>query len=214
MTETWWQTIGARKGYDDSGKESTWMSRAIPHICHGPHGRRPCKFFLPGVNFYRFNAKNWHFWLILREKVAFFTDLTRKIGVFRCKFYFPKIMPVYKKMTNIRYDRFHKRITHNQTYIVVLETISSYIVEYFFFSIKHKECLFLRTLLKLCLGEPDRWLSTVASLTENILYTSHLVVPSVNIYWRGCFEQPQCRRLFISSKLRKGRHADRTITPP
>ena len=29
---------------------------AIPHICHG---RRPCKFFLAGVNFYRFNAKNW-----------------------------------------------------------------------------------------------------------------------------------------------------------
>ena len=27
-------------------------------------------------------------------KVAFFTDLTRKIGVFRCKFYFPKILPV------------------------------------------------------------------------------------------------------------------------
>ena len=21
----------------------------------------PCKFFLAGVNFYRFNAKNWHF---------------------------------------------------------------------------------------------------------------------------------------------------------
>ena len=33
----------------------------IPHICHGRHGRRPCKFFLPGVNFYRFNAKNWQF---------------------------------------------------------------------------------------------------------------------------------------------------------
>ena len=30
----------------------------IPHICHG---RRPCKFFLAGVNFFRFNAKNWHF---------------------------------------------------------------------------------------------------------------------------------------------------------
>ena len=36
------------------------------------------------VNFYRFNAKKWHF----------FTDLTRKIGVFRCKFYSPKILPV------------------------------------------------------------------------------------------------------------------------
>ena len=54
----------------------------------------PCKFFLAGVNFYRFNAKNWHFRQILREKVVFFTDLTRKIGVFRCKFYSPKILPV------------------------------------------------------------------------------------------------------------------------
>ena len=43
----------------------------------------PCKFFWAGVNFYRFNAKNWHFRQILREKVAFFfTDLKRKIGVF------------------------------------------------------------------------------------------------------------------------------------
>ena len=52
------------------------------------------KFFLAGVNFYRFNAKNWHFRQILRKKVAFFTDLMRKIGVFRCKFYSPKILPV------------------------------------------------------------------------------------------------------------------------
>ena len=37
----------------------------------------PCQFFLAGVNFYRFNAKNWHFRQILREKVAFFTDLMR-----------------------------------------------------------------------------------------------------------------------------------------
>ena len=41
----------------------------------------PCKFFLAGVNFYRFNAKNWHFRQILSEKVAFF----------RCKFYSPNI---------------------------------------------------------------------------------------------------------------------------
>ena len=44
----------------------------IPHICHGRHGRRPCKFFLAGINFFGCNAKNWRF----------FTDLTRKIGVF------------------------------------------------------------------------------------------------------------------------------------
>ena len=35
-----------------------WHGSYIPHICHG---RRPCKFFLAGVNFYRFNAKNWQF---------------------------------------------------------------------------------------------------------------------------------------------------------
>ena len=66
----------------------------IPHICHGSHGYTRVNFFLAGVNFYRFNAKNWHFRQILREKVAFFTDLTQKIGVFRCKFYSPKILPV------------------------------------------------------------------------------------------------------------------------
>ena len=62
---------------------------SIPDICHEHHERRSCKFFLA-----RFNMKNWHFQQILREKVAFFTDLTRKIGVFRCKFYSPKILPV------------------------------------------------------------------------------------------------------------------------
>ena len=56
----------------------------IPDICHRHH-RHVCVKKLPGVNFHRFNAKNWHFRQILREKVAFFTDLTRKIGVFRCK---------------------------------------------------------------------------------------------------------------------------------
>ena len=35
----------------------------------------PCRFFLAGVNFYRFNAKNWHFRQILREKVAFFLQI-------------------------------------------------------------------------------------------------------------------------------------------
>ena len=50
---------------------------SIPDICHEHHERRLCKFFLAGVNFYRFNAKNWHFRQILCEKVAFFTDLTR-----------------------------------------------------------------------------------------------------------------------------------------
>ena len=33
----------------------------IPHICHRHHRRCLCKKELPGVNFYRFNAKNWQF---------------------------------------------------------------------------------------------------------------------------------------------------------
>ena len=43
----------------------TWYLSRTPRICS-------CKFFLAGVNFYRFNAKNWHFRQILREKLAFF----------------------------------------------------------------------------------------------------------------------------------------------
>ena len=57
----------------------------------------PCKFFLAGVNFYRFNAKIWHFRQILREKWAFFfTDLTRKIGVFGVNFILQKFYPCKK----------------------------------------------------------------------------------------------------------------------
>merc|ERR1711928_44817 len=40
---------------------------------------------------------------ILRKKVAFFTDLTRKIGVLGCKFYSHKNCVSVKKMTIIRY---------------------------------------------------------------------------------------------------------------
>ena len=71
------------------------LGRAIPYLIFvtGATGGARVNF-LAGVNFYRFNAKNWYFRQILREKVAFFTDLTRKIGVFRCKFYSPKILPV------------------------------------------------------------------------------------------------------------------------
>ena len=83
--------------------QNAYRLLSIPDICQGRHGRRPCKFFLAGVNFYRFNAKNWHFWQILRKKVAFFTDLTRKIGVFGCKFYSHKNCVSVKKMTIIRY---------------------------------------------------------------------------------------------------------------
>ena len=51
-----------------------------------------CKYFLAGVNFYRFKLA---FSTDFSPKSGFFfTYLTRKIGVFRCKFYSPKILPV------------------------------------------------------------------------------------------------------------------------
>ena len=37
------------------------MCMCIPHICHRHHRWCLCKKKLPGVNFYRFNAKNWQF---------------------------------------------------------------------------------------------------------------------------------------------------------
>ena len=43
-----------------------------------------CKFFLAGVNFYRFNAKNWQF-------TVYFVVM---YVLFRCKFYSPKILIV------------------------------------------------------------------------------------------------------------------------
>ena len=58
--------------------EISWTSEhqhTIPDICHGSHGYIRVNFFLAGVNFYRFNAKNWHFRQILREKVAFFLQI-------------------------------------------------------------------------------------------------------------------------------------------
>ena len=51
--------------YDDNGDLHTSNLSRIPRVY-------PCKFFLPGENFYRFNTKNWHFRQMLREKVAFF----------------------------------------------------------------------------------------------------------------------------------------------
>ena len=66
----------------------------IPDICHRHHRHvcvkkiAWCKFlqiFTRKIGvFCIFNAKNWRF----------FTDLTRKIGVFGCKFYSPKIVSV------------------------------------------------------------------------------------------------------------------------
>ena len=59
--------------------------RAMPGCLHTSYlSREPrefsCKFLLAGVNFYRFNAKNWQFTLYFVLIYAFF----------QCKFYSPK----------------------------------------------------------------------------------------------------------------------------
>ena len=41
------------------------------------HERGSCKFFVAGVNFYRFNAKNWQF-------TVYFAVITQKIGNLLC----------------------------------------------------------------------------------------------------------------------------------
>ena len=48
----------------------TWYLSQSPRTC-------PCKFFLAGVNFYRFNAKNWQF-------TVYFAVITQKNGNLLC----------------------------------------------------------------------------------------------------------------------------------
>ena len=83
----------------------------IPHICHGRHGRRPCKFFWDGVNFYRFNAKNWQFtvyFAVITQKLAIFCVFCRNLRVFSVKILFSKNFACVKKMTNMRYAQIGK----------------------------------------------------------------------------------------------------------
>ena len=53
------------------------LQSTIPHICHRHHRRCLCKKKLPGVNFYRFNAKNWQF-------TVYFAIITQKMGNLLC----------------------------------------------------------------------------------------------------------------------------------
>ena len=50
----------------------------IPDIYHGRADGVRVNFFLASVNFYRFNAKNWHFRQILREKSGVFYRFNAK----------------------------------------------------------------------------------------------------------------------------------------
>ena len=65
------------QGWDEKEEEEEEDGDGVPHICHRRHGRRPCKFFLAGVNFYRFNANNWQF-------AVYFAVITQKIGNLLC----------------------------------------------------------------------------------------------------------------------------------
>ena len=49
----------------------------IPDICHESREYSRVNFFLAGVKFYRFNAKNWQF-------TVYFAVITQKIGNFLC----------------------------------------------------------------------------------------------------------------------------------
>ena len=70
-------SVYALEGNIDSLNLSEEMCLASKQQC-------PCKFFLAGVNFYRFNAKIWQFSVYFVVIYAFF----------RCKYYSPKILPV------------------------------------------------------------------------------------------------------------------------
>ena len=50
--------------------EHTWYLSRTPRTCS-------CNFFLAGVNFYRFNAKNW-------QLTVYFAVITKTIGNFLC----------------------------------------------------------------------------------------------------------------------------------
>ena len=73
----------------DGWETTFYNTMSIPwgEVCCGPRNhtwylsRTPriylCKFFLAGVNFHRFNAKNWQF-------TVYFAVITQKIGNFLC----------------------------------------------------------------------------------------------------------------------------------
>ena len=67
-----YQISAAIKARDhlEKAKGHTWYLSRAPRACL-------CKFFLAGVNFYRFNAKNWQF-------TVYFAVTTQKIGNFLC----------------------------------------------------------------------------------------------------------------------------------
>ena len=70
------------------------LVRHIPLICHGSHGYTHVNFFGRCKFLQIYREKLAFSTNFTQKKWCFFTDLMRKIGVFRCKFHSPKILPV------------------------------------------------------------------------------------------------------------------------
>ena len=123
---------------------------SVKHLrCPPPHTSNlsripriyPCKFFLAGVNFYRFNAKNWHFDRFYVKKWLFFTDLTRKICVFGVNFILQRFCSCKK----------------NDKYKVCLLFWKLYII-FFFFKLQHNFPLFFKSYIPVqSPGEGAAW---------------------------------------------------------
>ena len=57
----------------------------IPDICHESHENSRVNFFWAGVNFYRFNAKNWQltvYFAVITQKLAIFCVFCRNLRFF------------------------------------------------------------------------------------------------------------------------------------
>ena len=79
--------ITARQRHQYRIKESYHIlgRRNIPDICHERHEYIRVNFFLVGVNFNRFNAKNWQFtvyFAVITQKLAIFCVFCRNLRVF------------------------------------------------------------------------------------------------------------------------------------
>ena len=57
-TSTGWNVVERE---NEGHSQSQLYHEVIPDICHESHENSRVNFFLAGVNFYRFNAKNWQF---------------------------------------------------------------------------------------------------------------------------------------------------------
>ena len=87
--QSWWRWQWLRWWWWLCWQHTSYLSR-ISRIY-------PCKIFLPGVNFYRFNAKNWQTLAVFGANFGVNWQKLAKIGVFRRKFWC-KLAKIGKKL--------------------------------------------------------------------------------------------------------------------